>query len=115
MSEITPEQRISELEKRQAVMDVKMDGIIEGIKRIETNHLVHINDSLTIIKDTVSKNQVSVVELVNTKVGEIYKQISGLKISDAKTEPSNQLFNKIIEYIVLGVIAIGIALIASNR
>lgn len=102
--------KISDLEKKQAVMDVKLDNMNQSILEIKNNHLLHINDSLGKLSD----QQTALVTTFNTKVGEIYSKISDLKINDAKQEPGNKLFNKIIEYIVLGVIGIAIAWIASK-
>lgn len=92
MPQKTEEQRINDLEKHQAVLDVKVDNILTSINEIKVNHLVHINDQLV----------------------DIYKKLSDLSLVDAKNEPSNRLLNKVIEYVILGVIGIGIAWIASK-
>lgn len=102
--------KISDLEKKQAVTDIKLDNINQSILEIKNNHLLHINDSLSKLSD----QQTALVGNFNTKIGEIYSKISDLKISDARQEPGSNLFNKIIEYIILGVIGIAIAYFASK-
>ena len=97
-----------------AVTSVKIDNITQSVLEIKNNHLLHINDQLGILNQTVASNQTLTTKLITDKVNEIYSKIGDLKISDAKQEPSNSLFNKIIEYVILGVIGIGIAYISSR-
>lgn len=102
--------KIAELEKHQAVTDVKLDNITQNIVEIKTNHLVHINDSI----GTMNKSILDLGTSMNDKVAQIYAKISDLKVSDAKQEPTFNLTAKIIEYIVLAVVAGGVAYLISK-
>jgi hypothetical protein len=95
--------KVIQLEKNYAVMDVKVDRLTQDISEIKNNHLLHINDSLGKLSQTVATNQATLLE-----------KISGLQITDAKVEPSNKLFDKIIEYVILGIVGVGIAFFASK-
>lgn len=110
----TNQKEIKELQKSFAVMDVKVDHITQNLHEIKNNHLLHINDELSTLNTLVAKNQTVMTELVTNKMSEVYSKLSDLKLTDARQEPGNKLFNKIIEYVVLGVIGIGIAYIARN-
>lgn len=100
-------QKIAELEKHQAVLDVKLDNITQSIVEIKTNHLVHINDSI----GTMNKSILDLGTSMNDKIAQIYSKISDLKISDAKQEPTFNLASKIIEYVLLAVVGAGLALL----
>ena len=110
----TNQKEIKELQKGFAVMDVKVDHITQNLHEIKNNHLLHINDELATLNKSITDNHTMVTNLVTNKLTEVYSKISELKVSDAKQEPGSKLFNKIIEYVVLGVIGIGIAYIASH-
>lgn len=101
--------RITDLEKNQAVTDLKLDNINQSILEIKNNHLLHINDKLAELSKTINDNNVSLVGLVNTKVGDVYAKLTDLKINDAKQEPTNSILNKVIEYVIVAVVAAGIA------
>ena len=103
--------KIAELEKHQAVLDVKLDNITQSIVEIKTNHLVHINDS-------IGRMNASILDLgtsVNEKIGQIYARISEIKIADAKQEPSFNILNKVIEYVLLAVLGAGLALLFMKK
>jgi len=104
------QQAISELEKKSAVTDVKLDHITQGITEIKTNHLVHINDQLSVMNALLNTK----FEAVNSGFTEVYKQIAKINITDAKQEPGNKLFNKIIEYVILATVMAGIAFLVSR-
>ena len=72
--------KIAELEKHQAVLDVKLDNITQSIVEIKTNHLVHINDTLGRVNTAI----LDLGSSMNDKVGQIYARISEIKIADAK-------------------------------
>lgn len=103
--------KIAELEKHQAVLDVKLDNITQSITEIKTNHLVHINDSLSVQNKAI----LDLGSQFNDKIGTIYAKISELRISDAKQEPSFNILNKVIEYVLLAVVGAGLALLFVNR
>lgn len=107
MTELSDQQKIAELEKHQAVTDVKLDNITQNIVEIKTNHLVHINDSLAIQNKAI----LDLGATFNTKIGEIYSKLSDMKIADAKQEPAFNIINKVIEYILLAVVGAGLALL----
>ena len=108
------QKEIKELQQGFAVMNVKVDHITQNLHEIKNNHLLHINDELGSINSIISQNQTIMTELVTNKMAEAYSKISELRITDAKQEPGNNLFNKIIEYAILGLIGIGIAYISSK-
>lgn len=108
------QEAIQKLDKQVAVTDVKVDRIVQDISEIKNNHLLHINDEMRGLNATVIANHTAVTTLLTDKIGKVYKAIAGLQVNDAKQEPGNNLFNKIVEYVILGVIGIGIALIASR-
>ena len=101
---------ISELQKKSAVTDVKLDHVMQGITEIKTNHLVHINDQLTTMNALLNTK----FDTVNTAFTEVYKQIANLTVNDAKQEPNNTPVTKIIEYIILAVVAGGVAFLVSK-
>lgn len=109
MEEQTKQQeaRIMALEKAQAVTDVKLDNITQNIVEIKTNHLVHINDALSLQNKAI----LDLGAMFNDKIAGIYGKISELKIEDAKQEPSLNIVNKIIEYVLLAVVGAGLALL----
>lgn len=100
------------LEKEFAVSSIKIDNIGQQLIEIKTNHLVHINDTLTNINNTVIKNNTEMNRLINEKVEGINEKLTTLKIEDAKTSPGNKLFSEIIKYVILAVIGIGMAFIS---
>lgn len=101
---------IADLQKKYAVTDVKLDHVTQGITEIKTNHLVHINDQLTTMNALLNTK----FDAVNSGFTEVYKQIANLTVNDAKQEPNNALFSKIIEYVILAVVAGGIAFLVSR-
>jgi uncharacterized coiled-coil protein SlyX len=104
MSEIDNEKRISELEKQVAVSNVRFEQINQNISEIKNNHILHINDQLLVIGNTINTNNTNLTSLINTKISELYKTLTALKINDAKQEPTNNILTKVIEYIVVGVV-----------
>lgn len=108
------QEEIKQLQTSYAVMNVKIDNITQSIHEIKNNHLLHINDELLKLNDSLVSNHTNITELVTNKISEIYSKISELKIADARTEPGSKLFNKIIEYVILGLVGIAIAFIASH-
>jgi len=46
-----------------------------------------------------------------SKINELYKTLTSLKINDAKQEPTNNILNKVIEYIIVGVIGAGLVIL----
>ena len=87
----------------------------ESLVRIESNHLVHINDQLIAFSQALNTNQASTTKLLTEELSKVYSKISELTISDAKSEPNNQIVAKIIEYVILAVVAGGVAFLISNR
>ena len=96
--------RLNQLEKNYAVTDVKVDRLTQDISEIKNNHLLHINDTLGKLATTVATNHAALLE-----------KVSGLQITDAKTEPGTNLFNKIIEYVILALVAGGVAFLISRN
>lgn len=103
--------QIAELQTHQAVLDVKLDNIVQSINEIKVNHLVHINDQLTIL----NKGMVDMGILINTKINEVYAKITDLKISDAKQEPTTSIIQKIIEFVIIAIIGAGLALLIDKK
>lgn len=104
-------QNIADLQKNQALTDLKLDTINQSILEIKNNHLLHINDQLM-------KFNVAIADLstkFNDKVGEIYSKISDLKINDAKQEPTNTIVMDTIKYIILAVLGFGIGLLFKQK
>jgi len=99
--------KIAELEKHQAVLDVKLDNITQGITEIKTNHLIHINDTLMGMNTSILDLGTS----INTQVARIYAKIAELRIIDAEQKPTINIANKIIEYIILAVVGAILAFI----
>lgn len=104
-------QQIAELEKHQAVTDVKLDNITQNIVEIKTNHLVHINDALSVQNKMILELGAN----FNTKIGEIYSKISDMKVADAKQEPAFNILNKVIEYVLLAVVGAVLAFIFMKK
>ena len=105
------DKRIQELEKQSAVMDVRFQEINRNISEIKNNHILHINDQLITIGNTITLNNTTLTALINTKINELYKTLTSLKINDAKQEPTNNILNKVIEYIIVGVIGAGLVIL----
>lgn len=118
MSEVAQENQnrkdITALQKEFAVMTVKVDAINQSILEIKNNHLLHINDQLKSLAISISENDIGLTKLVNDKTTDIYSKLTDLRIRDAKSEPSNNLLNKVIEYVILAVIGAGVALIITH-
>lgn len=106
----TQSTKIAELEKHQAVLDVKLDTITQSIVEIKTNHLVHINDQLV----GMNKGILDLGITMNDKVNQIYAKITELNITSAKRETPVNLINKIIEYLVIAIIGAGLAILISK-
>lgn len=96
--------KVIQLEKNYAVTDVKVDRLTQDISEIKNNHLLHINDALGKLSNTVASNHAVLLE-----------KISNLQIVDAKSEPSTKLFNKIVEYVILALVAAGVAHLVSMK
>jgi len=109
--ENNPDQRLSDLEKKQAVTDVKLDNITQSINEIKVNHLVHINDKL----GCIDNNILNLNNNFNNKVTEIYERISSLRIADAEQKPTNTIVSKVIEYVFMAIVAAGVALIIKTK
>lgn len=102
---------IAELEKGLAVTNTKLDAVTQNLIEIKTNHLVHINDQLTTVNALLN----SKFDTVTKSFSEVYKQIGNLKVTDASLEPSTNILTKVIEYVILAVIAAGVAFIVGNK
>lgn len=111
----TSQQEIKDLQKGYAVMEVKIDHITQSLSEIRQNHLVHINDQLTVMSKTLIDNNITLTALVNNKMTEMYASISSLRITDAKQEPSNNILTKVIEYAILAIVAGGIAYVVKGN
>ena len=118
MSDINTENQnrkdITLLQKEFAVMNVKVDTISQYILEIKNNHLLHINDQLRVLSESISSNNVELTKLLNDKTGDIYSKLTDLRIKDARTEPSTNILNKVIEYVILAVIGAGVALLITH-
>lgn len=118
MNEKLPEknqQAIQKLDKQIAVTDAKVDRMLQDISEIKNNHLLHINDELRSMSATIATNQTNMTNLITNKIEEIYSKISELKINDAQQEPGNKLVNKVIEYVIIGVLAFALALLFDKK
>lgn len=91
---------IHSLQIASEVTNTKIDNLSTSLNRIETNHLVHLKEDITNLS----------TKMDNFMTG-VTTQISNLKISDAKREPSNKLLDKAIEIIITAVISGGVALL----
>jgi len=105
------QQAIGKLEKAVAVTDVKLDRVTQDISEIKNNHLLHINDQLLTLNQTIVANQTLTTSLITNKVNEIYSKLTELKINDAKTEPNNNIVSEAIKYIIIAVIGAGLVLL----
>lgn len=99
--DVIPTPSVAANSQEIAVMKVQMGFIQEALKRIEGNHLIHINDELRRINDKVDLR----FETLNASV-------TALKLQDATTKPSNDLFWEIIKYVVIGVVGGGLLLLS---
>lgn len=106
---------INELEKSLAILGLKVDNLLKETNEIKSNHMVHFNDQLTALTQIVNLNNTNLTALINTKIGEIYSKLTELKIADAKQEPANKLLNKVIEYVIIAVIAIALSLVFTQQ
>lgn len=97
---MTDQEKITELEKNYAVMDNKIQNISDVVFQIRDNHLVHLALD---IKD-LSK-------VIEDKFRFIDQKLQSLVITDARQEPGNKLMGKVIEYVIIGVVGAGLALI----
>lgn len=88
-----PDERVSTNEKKIAVLETEMKFMRESLIRIESNHLVHINDELRRINEAVG----------------------ALKIIDAETRPGNTLFWEIVKVVIMAVVAAGLALVIKSN
>lgn len=98
-----PEEKMS-TETEIAVIKTQISHMGESLKRIETNHLVHINDELRRIN-----------EKFDLKFGEINQSVLSLKLTDARSEPGNKLVWEVIKYVVVGIAAAGLSLLISSN
>lgn len=98
---VKQDQRISLLEKNQAVLDVKLDNIKQGITEIKTNHLVHINDTMMATNKTITDMGIN----FTAQVADLRKTITDLVVTDAKREPAFNLGSEVIRSIIVAVIA----------
>lgn len=98
---------IEQLKISQAEMNVKMDAINQSIGEIKNNHLLHINDELTEI------NKMIVAQNTNfsNQIAGVYAKISELKIVDARQEQPNRIVGKVVEYVLLAVLAAILSLV----
>lgn len=101
VTETTVSQETAQNSKNIAVLQVQMGFIQDALKRIETNHLVHINDE---IRRTNEK--------IDAKFDLLQTGVMSLKVQDATTKPSNDLFWEIIKYVVIGVVGGGLLLLS---
>lgn len=72
-----------------AVLETQMQFMRESLVRIESNHLVHINDELRRINES----------------------IGSLKITDAAREPGANLFWDVIKLVIMAIVSAGVAII----
>lgn len=100
---MTDQKRINELEKNYAVMDNKMSNISDIVLQIRDNHLVHIKSDIKDLQTAIDKNFLH-----------LDKKIQDLMIVDAKQVPTNNILNKVIEYIIIAVVGAGVALLISR-
>lgn len=107
-------EEITALQKEFAVMTVKVDAINQSILEIKNNHLLHINDQLKNMSVALADNNVGLTKLVNDKTTDIYAKLTDLRLKDAKSEPSQNILNKVIEYVILAVIGAGVALLITH-
>lgn len=94
-------QDIAELQKHQAVLDVKLDNIRQGITEIKTNHLVHINDTMM----ETNRSIATLATSFTAQVADLRKTITDLVVTDAKREPAFNLGSEIIRSVIMAVIA----------
>ena len=100
---MTNQQKIIELEKNYAVLSTKLENISDVIYQIRDNHLVHLALDIKEVNKTMED-----------KFGLIDKRLQSLFVTDARQEPGSNLINKVIEYIVIGVVGAALALIVHS-
>lgn len=109
------EAAVTGIEKTVVVNSTKIDAMNQSLLEIKNNHLLHINDTLTTLSSTVVSNHTDMNQLITNKITEVYNKLNELRINDAKQEPTNSLVNKVVEYIILAVVAGGVAYLVSNK
>lgn len=105
---------VQELKTSGAVTEQKLLHITQSIDEIKNNHLLHINDTLTVLDRRITDNHTLTTTLINEKLGEIYKKITDLSIVDAKQQPTQNILTKVIEYVIIAVVGAVIALVVSH-
>lgn len=108
------EKDVQELKTTYAVTQTEIGHIKQSINEIKNNHLLHINDKLATLDTNLVNNNIELTKLVNDKLGEIYKKITELTITDAKQEPTQNIISEVIKYIIIAVVGAGIALLLSH-
>jgi len=84
---------IYENKENISVLKTDISYIKESIHTIESNHLTHIQDDISEIKEA----------------------IAGLRMADSKTKPVVNLVIDIVKYVLFAVIGAGMALIIGQK
>lgn len=92
-----------------AVLKTQMDAVQKSLERIETNHLLHINDELRRINEKVDSKITDLVKNMESRLANLSVAVESLKVTDAKQEPNNHLVSKIIEFVLLAVVSAGVS------
>lgn len=107
MEEITPTNnltdRVYKLESAMAVQAVNTDTILQQLREIKNNHLVHINDKLEVLSKSVNDNQIATVEKINS-----------LQLTDAGAAPTQAIVADVIKYIIIAIVAAVLTLLISH-
>lgn len=95
---------ITKLEIATSVLGTKVDNLTTSLNRIETNHLVHLKDDIKDLSTDFKKFS-----------GEMNTKLNSLQIADASQKPNQDLFTKIIEYVILAIVMAGISFLIASR
>ena len=106
-----PNQTTLSTEKRLTSVEKDVQYMRESLVRIESNHLVHINDELR----DMNKKVGDLTTNFTTELGKLYEEITKLKITDAGREPGATLFWEIVKVIIMALVAAVIGVVVGGR
>lgn len=104
MDEQKPQSQSSQ-EVEIAVLKTQMAGVMSTLNRIETNHLVHINDNLTKMNEKIDSKFTDVSNKVDGKFTELNTAVIALKINDAGAAPGQSLFWEIVKFAIMALVS----------
>lgn len=108
MSELSQETEI-------AVLKNQMSSMQETMKRIETNHLVHINDELRRVNERVESKFGELGNKMEVKFDQVNTSLIALKVTDAGAAPTNGLIWEIIKFVLMSVVGAVVGLVIYTK